>query len=179
MRLRAFAATLAPVLIAVGDAEAQFDEVVPGTRLRVQAPGVVAERYVGTVLERRADTLFVSNGPGSRVAVAARTITSLEIDRGRSRGAGAKVGAVWGAGVGTLAGLLSMSARNGSYDGADAADSISAPAWVTMNAIAYGLIGAGIGAIVGRRRWERFDVPTRVSVLPSRRGTPPALSWTP
>jgi hypothetical protein len=176
MRLRTLALRLAPALLAFNAAQAQFDEVLPGTRVRVQAPGVVAERYVGTVLERRADTLFVTNAPGSRVAVSTRTITSLEIDRGRSRGAGAKVGAIWGAGAGILGGLLTMSQRNNDYEGE--ADSISAPAWIAASTVGYALVGAGIGAIVGRRRWERFDVPSRVSVLPSRRGALLALSWT-
>jgi hypothetical protein len=176
MRIRALTLMLASSLIAAGDAAAQFDEVLPGARVRLRAPGVVASRYVGTVLDRRADTLFVSHAPGSRVVVATRAITSLEIDRGRSRAAGAKVGAIWGGGIGLISGLMTMEMRNTGT--VQDADSIGAASWVTLMTTSYGLVGAGIGAIIGRRHWERFDVAPRVSVLPSRRGALLALSWT-
>ncbi|MEO8563136.1 MAG: hypothetical protein ABI601_13720 [bacterium] len=64
----AIAVALALACCVVSPARAQVsmhpDEIQPGARVRITAPGVVAGRYVGTVLTRSGDTLTVGSPNG-------------------------------------------------------------------------------------------------------------------
>ena len=122
-------------------------EVQPGARVRVEAHGIVAGKYVGTVLSRRGDTLTLGNPSGTPVVLPLGSIGSLEISRGKSRTAGAIRGMLGGAPIGAALGIFGVAEVFAAFTAAGV------------------LWGAGIGAIVGRERWERFDLPRRTALL--------------
>lgn len=135
-------------------------EVQPGARVRVEAPGIVAGKYVGTVLIRSADTLTLGNPSGAPVALPLHSIRSLEISRGKSRGAGAIRGMMWGAPIGAALGIFGIATAEectACYESVGDAEALAA---FTMAGLLW---GAGIGAIVGREHWERFDLPVRAA----------------
>jgi hypothetical protein len=142
-------------------AGAQLTELQPGARVRVTAPGAIAGRLDVTVISRTADTLVIASPSLASVPVPISRITSLEVSRGSSRVAGALYGAMWGGAIGVGLGLLTES----SYGCSDCYyDNGSRGEWVIAGGIAYGSIGAVIGAIAGRERWESFDLARRTSV---------------
>lgn len=98
MRPVRFAFIASAALLAAADLDAQqagapasptFPEVVPGARIRLEAPNLVAGKFEGTVLERSGDTVVVASGPAVRVRIPLDAMTALAVSRGKSRGAGA------------------------------------------------------------------------------------------
>ncbi|MDB4900028.1 MAG: hypothetical protein JWN53_1836, partial [Gemmatimonadetes bacterium] len=131
---------------------------------RVEAPGLIAGRAAATVLSRTADTLVIGSPSIAPLAVPVARITSLELSRGSSRMEGAKRGLLWGVPIATGLGLLfAPSLRNCSSTCRDASSTEKAD-MVLAFAFSGAVWGAGIGAIVGRERWEPFDIATRTSV---------------
>src|SRR4051812_17322840 len=84
------------VVSLVGRTHAQGTEVRPGVRLRITAPGVVADRMVGTLLSRSADTLVIGGPDIAPLSIPLNRVTALEISRGNSRSQGALRGVKWG-----------------------------------------------------------------------------------
>jgi hypothetical protein len=135
-------------------------EVQPGARVRVEAPGIVAGKYVGTVLSRTADTLTLGSPAAAPVKLPLRAIRSLEISRGKSRSAGAVRGMMWGVPIGIALGAFAVATA----DDCDACFEATSDAEGFVLFAASGVLwGAGIGALVGRERWERFDLPVRTA----------------
>jgi hypothetical protein len=137
-------------------------EVQPGARVRVEAPGIVAGKYVGTVLSRRGDTLTLGNPSGTPVVLPFGSIGSLEISRGKSRTAGAIRGMLWGAPIGAALGIFGVATAEDCTACYETAGNAEVFAAFTAAGVLW---GAGIGAIVGRERWERFDLPRRTALL--------------
>ena len=156
---------------------AQTSELLPGARVRIEAPGVVAGRHTATLLSRSADTITVG-GPGMvPLAIPVARISSLQLSRGKSRSMGAIRGIAWGAPIGAVFGALTLS---GLHDCRNC-DPQSQPTdleWVAFNAVAGALWGAGIGALIGRERWEPFDLSRRTALRlqPSAQPSRVALS---
>ncbi len=150
-------------------ANAQASTVAPGDRIRLRAPEVVSGRLTGTVLSASRDTLTVSDDGRTRV-VPVSAITQLERSSGRSGGAGARKGLLWGTGIGLGLALL----YTGFSDPACAEGTDDCVSTATGFAVWTGL-GAAVGLVVGAARgseqWER--VPIGVAVL---RGGTPALA---
>jgi len=147
-------------------AGAQLSELQPGARVRIQAPGIVAGRYVGTVLTRGVDTVEVGAPGTAPVRIPLARITSAEVSRGSSRTLGAIRGMVWGAPIGLAIGIV---AAAGTDDDPYCFDSCSTGGSNKAELIAGSTLGgafwgAAIGAIVGRERWERFEIAPRSSV---------------
>lgn len=142
----------------------RYPEVLPGARIRVTAPGVLAGRYVGTVLTRDPDTVVVANSAGAQVRVPIASMTSLEVSRGKSRMAGFKRGLIWGAPVGLGLGLASMSVA----DDTDRGDGQTwgQGEWVAYNVLGGAMWGGFIGALVGRERWDAYARQPHVSLRP-------------
>jgi hypothetical protein len=141
---------------------AQSNELQPGARVRVTAPGIVAGRYVGTVLSRSGDTLQLGGPNAAPVTLPMNRITSLEISRGKSRLRGAGRGVLWGAPIGLVIGLATENSLESCGDfGCSDASSTERGAYVVASVIGGAAWGAGIGALVGRERWERFEVSPR------------------
>jgi hypothetical protein len=141
-------------------------EVQPGARVRVDAPGIVAGRYVGTVLTRNDDTFTIGNPTGPPISVPLARIRSLEISRGKSRADGAIRGMLWGAPIGAVSGAFAGAFSDSCETCADKTSTGEAILLFTASGVLW---GAGIGAIVGRERWERFDLPVRTSLRFDRR----------
>ncbi|MEO8334779.1 MAG: hypothetical protein ABI664_07395 [bacterium] len=145
-------------------AEAQLSELQPGSRVRVQAPGVVAGWLEGTVLTRASDTIVVGGPNASPVHLPIARISAVEISRGLSRGDGAIRGMKWGVPImATIGAVLAAVGTDGNCSTCDMAfgDGVYVTALFSFTGAFY---GAGIGALIGRERWEQFDLGTRTSV---------------
>lgn len=164
-RLHRTALSICLALTAVAPvALAQSNELQPGARVRVTAPGIVANRYVGTVLSHRGDTLQLGGQNAAPVLVPLDRVTSLELSRGKSRLSGAGRGVVWGVPIGLALGLATANSLEDCTDfGCRDVSSGERSAYVVASALGGGIWGAGIGALVGRERWERFDVGPRAA----------------
>lgn len=141
-------------------ARAQYTEARVGERIRFEAPGVVAERYTGTVLQRTADSLLVGSGDAPALSLALASITRMDVSRGRSAGAGARRGLLIGAGVGAVAGVVSAAdLRSDEPEGSLVA--LLAPVIVVVEAAIFGAVGAAIGAVVKREVWDSYTPTER------------------
>jgi len=152
---------------------AQLVELQPGTRVRVQAPGVVAGPLEATVVTRARDTVTLTNPRGMAVRVPLAAITAAAVSRGRSHRDGAVKGLAWGAGAGLVVGLLGAIVYDARSDecGAEPCDNNLSPSEVAAGGFMTGAaLGAGIGAIAGVEHWESLTIPTYVTVRPSRAG---------
>jgi hypothetical protein len=171
-RVRGFRSALGAALLLVTTASAghaQTGGVSPGDRVRLRAPEAVSGRLTGTVLSATRDTFTVSDGGRVR-AVPVGAITQLERSSGRSSGAGARKGLLWGTGIGLGLALLNTGFSDpGCADGTD--DCVNTAAgfavWTGLGAA----VGVVVGAARGSERWER--VPIGVAVL---QGRTPALT---
>lgn len=152
-------------LIAISPAAAQVSELQPGARVRVSAPGLVADDYVGVLLQRAGDTLVVAGTNLAQVRLPESKISSLEISRGKSRTDGAIQGVKWGAPILGLMGLLLFNAGSDvSCTGTCTVNEYDRASIALAFAGAGAFYGAGIGALIGKERWEDFDLGVRTSV---------------
>jgi hypothetical protein len=155
-------------------ASAQYTEAQPGTRVRIEAPGVVAGRFEGTVLSRDNDMVRVGAPNAAPVDIPMGRITSFEISRGTSRWAGVGRGASVGLPIGLVLGLLASTgdAEARTYWDAGGRDTLSRGAIIAYGAFAGALWGGAIGALIPKERWERFTTTPRTGFDPrSRRMT--------
>ena len=125
--------------------QAQMLDVQPGARIRVTAPGLVAGRIEGTVINRTADSVVVATPGFAQYRLGLNSLATLEVYQGRSHGAGAKKGALWGAGVMLPFALLAT------IDTPRSGDAVGVAAEVE---IVYAGIGAIIGSIIGADSWS-------------------------
>ena len=161
----------APVLTA------QQYEILPGTRVRVVAPGRFPGRVEGHLIEpysADAGTLVIATSGGS-VRVLSASVARLELYQGRSRARGALRGFLVGAPLGIAFALATKNDRN---QGAHSSgDSISVNAYAAGGVVVFGGIGALIGGAIGVERWIPLAGPSRVSVVPLRRGVRAGLVY--
>jgi hypothetical protein len=142
---------------------AQSTELQPGARVRITAPGIVAGRYTGTLLSRSRDTLQFGSQNGAPVSIPMSRITSIEISRGRSHGSGALRGLAWGVPIGLVFGIATASSVDNCGDlGCDGLVTTARGVYVISSTLSGAFWGAGIGALIGRERWEPFAL-TRMS----------------
>ena len=152
-------------------AQAQYAEAQPGTRVRIEAPGIVAGRFEGTVLSRDNDMVRVGSPSATPVDVPINRITSFEISRGASRWAGVRRGAVIGIPIGLAFGLIAASgdADSRMYWDAGGRDTASRGAIVAYSVLAGAFWGGVVGALIPKERWEPFALTPRTG-FDSRRG---------
>jgi hypothetical protein len=154
-------------------ARAQLTEAQPGARVRVQAPGIVAGRYVGTVLVREPGMIRIGAQNAAPVDVPIDRITSLEISKGSSRLAGAGRGMKWGTAIGLALGVVVASTSSEEsrtyWDGGYQKDTTSKAEIVVWSVVGGALWGAGIGALFPKEQWERFDLAPRTGFDDRRR----------
>lgn len=139
-------------------------ELQPGARVRLRAPPVVAGRLTGTVIGRTGDTLVVAGEKVGQVRVPVRALSRIEVSRGKSHARGAIAGTMWGGGIGLALGVLMAAAP------ADSADDVSRGEYVLWSTVSGALVGLPVGAVIGRERWERFDLPVQAALAPLPRG---------
>ena len=173
MHNRTVARVLLPalMLVAASAAHGQFDQAQPGTRVRIAAPGIVAGRYVGTVLARQPGQIRVGSPDAQPIDIPIDRITSLELSRGSSRWAGVGRGAVWGTGIGFLVGLASAasgSTTDYNYN-TGRTDTLSRGEIVAYMTFSGLITGGLIGALIPKEQWERFDIAPRTGIDPRRR----------
>jgi hypothetical protein len=125
------------------------------------------------VSSRHGDTLSLIQTGVAPIPLTIGKIASIEIYRGKSRSAGAKRGMIWGGLIGLSSGLLLAASSEPNVVGdcdpsirecATQSD-VEFVAWSVGGFIAF---GAGIGALIGRARWQALDLPAR-----------PVVSWVP
>ena len=165
------------VLTPLSTVTAQDATAAPGTRIRASAQGLAAP-LVGTVVALHADTLLFAPQSGREpIAVPLESIQRLEVSRSRSSVGPAilkyaGIGLFLGAATGALAGPLVMSSGctalkkdvgNQSKCLADLVDGETRLKAALLFGLAGTAVGALVGAIVGRERWERV-APGRVRV---------------
>ena len=159
--------------------------VVPGARVRITAPSVSAEQFIGEVVRVSGDTLVVTakmfrsmvkGAPtyiSKRLEVPFASVTRLDVSRGKKNHilTGALVGLLVGGGVGAI---------HGSSLGDDDPEPFSiitltaeqkAAAW----GIGFGAVGLVIGAAIGATKktdiWKPVPLDRiRVSMAPQRHG---------
>lgn len=161
--MRPIALIVLLVVTVTAPAHAQFTEVQPGVRVRLEAPGIVAGRYVATVLSRTADSIIVGMPNATPVRVPIASITGIEISRGSSRMVGAQRGIVWGVPIGLAAGLLTYAATPACTRCNPDDLNPHSGAFIVWSAVSGVVYGAAIGALVGREKWERFDTRSRAA----------------
>ena len=153
-------ATVLMVAQPVSPAAAQVSELRPGAYVRIRAPGVLNGEVECTILARDRDTLRVARPGSAPIVVPLASITRAAVHRGRTRGAGVRKGAKWGAGVGLGLGLFNIGFSDCSGTHCETSDNVAGVA-------AFTAIGAGVGALVGTivraERWERVELPPRVN----------------
>ena len=169
---------LAASLIVPHRASAQLHDLQPGLRVRVTAPPLIGTRYDATVGARRADTISLVRMGATPINVPVSAIVRAEVFRGKSRGAGARRGLLWGVGIGValtaLTATLPKSGADGRCPGTLCKTSFRFEDAATVIG-GFGFWGTAIGALIGRERWEPLNLAaqsgTRGAVPPSGRIT--------
>jgi hypothetical protein len=136
------------------------EQLVPGVRVRLRAPAAFSGELTATAIRRANDTLYVADARGLQVAVPFASISRLEINRGKDRGHGALIGALWGGAIGFAMGAFGDSNPPETSRAQNMAE----------GALGGALIGAGIGAAVGSDRWQRVELPVGIAIAPTRTG---------
>ena len=160
-------------------AAAQVGELQPGARVRISAPGLVADDYVGVLLQRVGDTLVVAGTNLAQVRLPIAQIAGLEISRGKSRADGAIEGVKWGAPIMGVLGLVLFNAGSEvSCTGTCTVNEYDRFSIGALFAVSGAIYGAGIGALIGKERWEEFDVGARTALRVQRGRVGVGLAYT-
>ena len=148
-------------------ASAQVEEVTPGDRVRILAPGISDTVVTGRVTEISDSSMSISpsgvEGQYESIAVPYHVIRTLEVSRQVRR---TGHGALWGAGIGGFSlGFVWMTSASGD-DFFGSGQSNGELFWEGARAglVLGGLIGAVVGTAKKKEKWKR--VPVRISVPP-------------
>jgi hypothetical protein len=158
---------------------AQAVELVPGSKVRVEAPGSLSDRVEGLLVSRTADSVVIVR-EGTIYRIPLDKVSSLDIYRGKDRWAGARRGALWGTGIGLAWGILATATGLDEPICPTAEPCGEAPpAGETIAATTgAGLFwGAVIGAWIGRKRWESLPGVGHMTVAPSTGGLRVGARW--
>ena len=135
---------------------AQLPAISAGTRVRVDAPGIVTDHFVGTLLFPASDSLLLARDDGPPVTIRSAQITSLEVSRGKSRARGAVMGLLVGAPIGVAVGMLFSREPEVVINGSPRKNQQNDTRDMGMAGAGIGLI---IGGAIGRERWVRLPLP--------------------
>jgi hypothetical protein len=145
---------LALAIPALGSA--QLATVAPGSRVRVLAPNVSAERLVGTLAFGIIDTVSVDVASVRRT-IPVKSVERLELSRGKTRRAGAMRGAKFGLLAGGAYAIVAFASKQGSY----ASEQRGLPV-ALVNSLAVGAGTVTLGALIG----SRYRVESWTTVYP-------------
>jgi hypothetical protein len=168
-----FLALLALTPLAARDAAAQGDALRPGSRVRLTAPGVVAGQATATIVRQTADSLTIARQDTPPITIATARVTSLEVSRGRSRSAGAARGVLWSLPVGVAGGIVAETAFRRCRTCGSAENLTPFHAALLLGALG----GAGIGAVIGRERWESLELHHAMTITPTAGRPGIELRW--
>jgi hypothetical protein len=165
--MRSFALLL--LLICAAQARAQFTNILPGSRVRIDSRSF-PQRLEGTVMAHSGDSVVVATSGVVRTAVPGPSIYRVQASQGKSHMAGAikgaKIGAIVSGGMGLLLGLAF----------ADATDDATTSDVIAVAAVYAGsgaLWGGAIGGVVGAEKWSTvYSQPYRLSAGVTRSGAP-------
>ena len=138
---------------------AQAREIQPGARIRFSG-SEVGTTVTAMVLERHGDTLRVLRGNVAPFDVRVSELKSLRISQGRSRAAGAGVGALWGAGINLFSAIILVAAA---ADCGDCRTEVDGSAFA-LYLVSGGFTGGLIGALIGKESWADVSLPSGTSV---------------
>lgn len=153
-------------------AAAQQELLQPGVRIRLPQQGE------GLIAHRRADTIVVVLKAGTPVVLPVSSLRTVQVRGDRDRVAGAVRGALWGGGFGAVMGVAMWAAGDST-----GCRHIDVDAWrqydctrtfgagdALLTSVSSVMVGAGIGALIGRRQWYTIDVGSGVALeaLPGR-----------
>lgn len=146
-------------------------DLAPGARVRVTALGGARHQLTGSILTLDEKALTIIDQDGQAVKVPRELLTRLDVSWGRKRNVlpGLLIGAVAG---GLMAAILPLC---DSYDGTCS----TRGELLTGGVIAFGGIGAAVGAIVKSDKWVEMPLGrVRVGLQPgpARRGVGVALT---
>lgn len=169
-------AVLLVVPFATVFAQEQMPLPQPGERIRLMACTPVCEDLEGTCEALSGDTLRVRiEERATPTAISLASVLKLEVHRGQKSnvGTGAIMGFVLGAAAGAIAGVVFCS--NEHCSGVTPGQ---AALYAGAVAGAGGaVLGAGLGALTKRDRWEEVPLDRlRVSVVPRRDGVALGIS---
>lgn len=154
-----WATACAGMAIGAARLQAQSMTLLPGAKVRIDAPAAGIRGFEGTIIAT-GDTMDIARGD-ARVRVPTAAMTRLELSRGKSAGAGAVRGAMWGGGVGLGLGLVTMGVIDGACESSSGGCRESRGderlAWLGMNTLGGAVWGVAIGALVGRERWRSIS----------------------
>jgi hypothetical protein len=171
-RLKLLALLLLPATV---NAQTTLLELQPGVRVRVTAPPALGSRYDATIGARHGDTLSLVRSGHASIDVPISSIAVAELYRGKDRVAGMWNGVKWGTAIGLVTGALfalGSNQENCFYEVCDPYNTVSDAEMVTWVSFGGAFYGGIIGAIVGRHRWERLQMPNeRASLMFDQRGT--------
>ncbi len=150
----------------------QAPPVAPGDRVRVTAPGIQSQRFVGTVIETGADTCLLKvEGRPAPLPLALAAVTQLEVSRGQANKGktGAIIGGAVGAGIGVAVIISSYEEDCSSQLLSDLCEFGNAMA--LLSPLALGVAGAVLGNVIGKsiesERWEEVPLDRlRVGLSP-------------
>lgn len=153
-----------------------IEPVAEGDRVRVWAPSVGVEGWVGTLLALRPDTIVVGNSKTLELAIS--SLTKLEVSRGKESKArtGGMIGFVGGAVAGAVICIASeCSFTVGSGDGGSDPLYDNPLVSTGLAAILGGAVGYGVGVLIGStikvERWEEIPLDQlRLMTAPSPGG---------
>jgi hypothetical protein len=128
----------------------------PGSRIRIDAPGVVAHHFVGTLLLPVTDSLFLASEDGPPITIRPGQITSLEVSQGKSRLKSGMIGMLLAAPVGYALGHLYSREPEQQCNECPVAKNQREDVMAMMMAGAG--IGLVVGAAIGRERWVRVSL---------------------
>jgi hypothetical protein len=123
---------------------------------RVRVWTQASEAITGSVATIAADGFEVAVEGGAPVRVARSAVRKVEVSRGvRSKGSGAKKGALWGGLISAAAGavLAGLQHEEIGEDGSSVGKAAALGAW--SGGLFGGLIGAGVGAARAGEKWEQ------------------------
>jgi hypothetical protein len=128
--------------------------IASGQRVRIWT--AAAEAVTGRVAAVTRDTVQIDVDGRDRTTVAALTIRKIETSGGgKSRGAGAKKGAIRGALIAGAIGAVALGLQHDEVgdDGASVGEAVALGLW--SGALFGGAIGAGIGAAHAGEKWTQ------------------------
>ncbi len=133
-----------------------------GNRVRVTTPGAGTEPLIGTVVGIEPDGVLVRGASGgSAVRVPAAKATTIEVSGGKRSQAGR--GAMLGAAVGVMPGLLMTFGDYNTDDGSPGAVAV-------LGAAGGAALGAAIGWAIKSERWWPAEMPVTAGIAPLRGG---------
>lgn len=147
------------VALATSPAQSQVGSLREGMRVRVTTPSV--KGLTGIVKSAGADSVVIfTEGSAARLALPTSDITRVDVSQGRSIGAGARRGAIWGGAIGGVLGIVAAAAV--SADDSYCPSCEGAAAFAAQSLLGGVIWGAGIGAFVKAEKWETVSMHPRV-----------------